>query len=141
MKKTAFRLDADIAGRLTQSIRSKERVQGYTHEYYRYPARFSPIFVQSIIEAFSEPGETILDPFMGGGTTLVEAITCGRHAIGTDINPLAAFVTKVKTTPLRRKELSVIEQWASALCEHLNLHLKPVRDQKWLEGDYQKDLP
>ncbi|MDV2503811.1 MAG: DNA methyltransferase [bacterium] len=141
MNKAALRLDADIAEILVQSIQSKKPVQGYTHEYYRYPARFSPEFVKSVIEAFSKPGETVLDPFMGGGTTLVEAIVSGRHAIGTDINPLAVFLAKVKTTPLQRKDLVVVQKWASALSSKLNLHSTPTRSHKIHDKYYQKDLP
>jgi tRNA G10 N-methylase Trm11 len=46
------------------------------------------------------PGEMVLDPFTGGGTTLVEACSIGRRAIGTDISSIATFTAKVKTAPL-----------------------------------------
>lgn len=45
---------------------------------------------------YSEPGDTILDPFCGSGTVLVEAAVLGRHAVGTDVDPLAVFTTRVK---------------------------------------------
>lgn len=90
-------------------------VTGYTHSFYRYPARFSPQFVRSVIEAFSRPGDTVLDPFMGGGTSAVEALAGGRRFIGSDLNPLATFVTQVKTTPLTRRDTREIELWASSL--------------------------
>jgi len=86
--------------KLLESLRSEDRVQGYTHNFYRYPARFSPLFAGEIISKFSREGDVILDAFMGGGTTIVEAIANGRKAIGFDINPIAYLVTKVKTTPL-----------------------------------------
>jgi hypothetical protein len=41
---------------------------GHTHNFYRYPARFSPQFARAAVEAFSAPGDTVLDPFVGGGT-------------------------------------------------------------------------
>ncbi len=50
---------------------------GLTHGFYRYPARFSPQFARSAIEAFTEPLDTVLDPFMGGGTSAVEALGLG----------------------------------------------------------------
>jgi len=42
------------------------------------------------------PGETVLDPMMGSGTTLVEACTLGAHAIGLDISPFCAFMARAK---------------------------------------------
>lgn len=45
------------------------------HEYYRYPARFSPRFARAVMSAFSSAGDVVLDPFVGGGTVLVEGET------------------------------------------------------------------
>lgn len=41
-----------------------------------------------IIERFTNPGDLILDPFLGGGTTGAAAVSMGRKFIGTDIKPL-----------------------------------------------------
>ncbi|GAI58793.1 unnamed protein product, partial [marine sediment metagenome] len=56
-----------------------------------------------------------LDAFMGGGTTIVEAIANGRNALGIDINPLAYFIAKVKTTPLSARDQERILHWADRL--------------------------
>jgi len=74
-----------------------ETITGLTHDFYRYPARFSPQFAKAVIEAFTRPGEVVLDPFMGGATTLVEAQALGRIGIGLDVNELACFIARVKT--------------------------------------------
>ncbi|HUT59379.1 MAG TPA: DNA methyltransferase, partial [Phycisphaerae bacterium] len=50
-------------------------------------------------------GKTILDPFMGGGTTVVEALRLGCKVIGIDLNPVAWFIVKCETTPVDLKEL------------------------------------
>jgi hypothetical protein len=55
------------------AVQNQQPVTGLTHNFYRYPGRFSPAFARAAIEALSRPGDVILDPFMGGGTTLVEA--------------------------------------------------------------------
>ena len=60
---------------------------------------------------FTRPGEIVLDPFMGGGTTLVEACSLGRKAVGTDISSLATFTAKVKTTPLSENDFKKISDW------------------------------
>ena len=94
-----------------KAFHSTDKVQGYTHDFYKYPARFSPHFVRFILDSLTEPGDYVLDPFMGGGTTIVEAAASGRCAIGSDINHLARFVTKVKTTPLSERDVSEIRRW------------------------------
>src|SRR5215213_9710798 len=48
---------------------------------------------------------------MGGGTTLVEALAHGRRSVGVDLNPLATFVTTVKTTPLSDRDARTIFRW------------------------------
>ena len=94
-----------------EAFHSTDKVQGYTHDFYKYPARFSPKFVRFILDSLTEPGDHVLDPFMGGGTTIVEAAASGRFAIGSDVNRLAKFVTKVKTTPLSGRDISEIRNW------------------------------
>jgi hypothetical protein len=84
----------------------KKTVRGLTHTFYKYPARFSPLFARAVIQLFTEKGDVVFDPFMGGGTTIVEASAMGRHAIGSDINTLALYVSKVKTTPFKPGGLS-----------------------------------
>jgi len=64
--------------------------------------------------ASSNEGDIVLDPFCGSGTTNVEAFLNNRHSVGNDLNPLAALITKVKTTLLTDNEFvfldSVIER-------------------------------
>jgi hypothetical protein len=50
---------------------------------------------------------------MGGGTSVVEGVVAGRHMVGNDLNSLAVFITKVKTTPLHASEITAINQWAA----------------------------
>ena len=94
-----------------RAFHSTAKVHGYTHDFYKYPARFSPHFVRFFLNALTEPGDYVLDPFMGGGTTIVEAAALGRFVIGSDVNRLARFVTRVKTTPLSRRDVLEIRSW------------------------------
>jgi hypothetical protein len=76
------------------------------------------------IEQFSAPGDVVLDPFSGRGTTALEACLAGRVGLGVDLNPLAALLTDVKVAPpayeqtiLRLAELErsyVPARWATA---------------------------
>jgi len=100
---------------LLEALRSCHRVEGLTHNFYRYPARFAPEFAREVIQSFTNEGDCVLDVFMGGGTTIVEAIANGRSALGIDINPLAHFVADVKTTPLSLRDQGKIRHWADGL--------------------------
>jgi DNA modification methylase len=82
------------------ALHSSKPVGGLTHGFYLYPARFPPEIAHSVISAFSRPGDWVLDPFMGGGTSIVEGLAQGRQMLGIDVNALAHFVTTVRTTPL-----------------------------------------
>jgi DNA modification methylase len=72
----------------------------FTHCYHNYPAMMIPQIARRLIKDFAPKGELklIFDPYMGSGTTLVEASLMGINSIGTDINPLAKLISKVKTT-------------------------------------------
>ena len=100
--------------RLKSAAQDSRPIEGLTHNFYRYPARFTPVFARAAIRGFSSPGDLVLDPFMGGGTTVVEAMACRRRIIGTDRNSLALFVTRVKTSPLNSVETRAVERWAEA---------------------------
>jgi DNA modification methylase len=108
----------DISEHLANILQSNEPVKGLTHNFYRYPARFQPEFARAIIEEFSRKGDCIIDPFVGGGTTTIEAIALGRYSLGIDINPLAYFITKTKTTPLSKNDYECIQQWADEIDEN-----------------------
>lgn len=110
---TGAALDTDeLFATIRRAARNTDRVTGLTHCHYKYPARFSPKFVASAIAALTSPGDTVLDPYMGGGTTIVEALGANRRAIGCDINSLAVFVTSVKTAQLSNRDHAAILHWA-----------------------------
>lgn len=98
-----------------EASQDRARVGGLTHNFYRYPGRFSPAFAREAIRYFTGPGELVLDPFVGGGTTLVEAGYLGRKSLGLDVSSLAAFVSKVKTTPLPPHAAERVSKWAERL--------------------------
>jgi modification methylase len=52
-----------------------------------HPAKMLPAVAAYIIRAYTDPGDLVLDPMCGCGTTLVEAVHAARHAVGVDIEP------------------------------------------------------
>jgi DNA modification methylase len=81
---------------------------GYiTHAYHSYPAKFIPQLAGRLIEMYSAVGDLVVDPFMGCGTTLVEAKVRGRTSAGTDINPVAHLISSAKINAL--EPLSITE--------------------------------
>jgi hypothetical protein len=73
-----------------------ERV--HLHGFHTYPARMHPTTAARLVLGFSKgTGATVLDPFCGSGTVLVEAMIAGRRAVGTDLNPLAVLLARLKT--------------------------------------------
>ncbi len=60
---------------------------GESRTQYRHPAAFPEELPRRLIKLFSFPGDTVLDPFLGSGTTCAVAKKLGRRAIGLDIDP------------------------------------------------------
>lgn len=78
-----------------------------SHKAHSFPAKFPPQLPRKFILGLTSPGEVVLDPMMGSGTSLLEAYIHGRQAIGFDIDPLAALLTQVKLECYSVTELSV----------------------------------
>jgi DNA methylase len=93
--------------------------QRYTHYLFRYPAKFHPPVIRALIDEYTRPGDCVLDCFVGSGTLLVEAALSGRSAIGLDVDPVAAFVSRVKARPIAEEKLRA--RW-NELSERLARH-------------------
>lgn len=72
----------------------------HTHGFHTYPAMMIPQVARRLIRMYGQPGQTLLDPFCGSGTSLVEARLAGLNSYGIDLNPLAVLIARVKTTDL-----------------------------------------
>ena len=137
---TRLKLNWRDADTFISAVHSQERVSGLTHDFYKYPARFSPQFCRAAIDVFSAPGDLIVDPFVGGGTTLVESRVNGRLSIGTDISSLASFVSRVKTRVYSVAELAYVEEWFEDLVNWLTVRNKSPQAYGWKEAGYLRNL-
>src|SRR6266446_1595647 len=94
-----------------------------THGMHPYPAKFIPQIPNALIQELSSVGETVADIFCGSGTTLVEALILKRNAVGIDANPLAALISRAKTTCLVEgdaERLESVVQRAGDLAENVS---------------------
>jgi DNA methylase len=135
-----LRLPRAAQAALVAGARDNEPVRGLTHNFYKYPARFSPIFARAAIEAFTQSGDLVLDNHVGGGTTLVEALATGRHAIGVDISALAEFVASVKTMVFTEAELDRLQAWARCLPSAIQVRKSSIYFADDAELGYYKHL-
>ena len=82
--------------------------QYLTHNIHRYSGKFIPQIAGKAIDILSSANDTILDSYMGSGTTLLEAALRERHPIGIDLNPLAVLISRVKNTVVQMDDLQEI---------------------------------
>jgi hypothetical protein len=79
-----------------ESDASNRALRYATHGLFRYFGKFPPILARYLIEEYTRRGETVLDPMIGCGTTAIEALLLGRHAVGMDVHPLSLLLSRVK---------------------------------------------
>lgn len=125
---------------LREAARDSNLVDGLTHSFYRYPARFSPQFAAAAIRLYSNPGDLVLDPFMGGGTSVVEGLIAGRRVFGNDINSLSLFVARVKTTPLTGKMAAAVVQWSKETADCMKYRYPADSLVSYLDDERTKNL-
>ncbi len=77
---------------------SKQRAGHSLHEV-SYRACFKPQLPKFFIDRLTKEGDTVLDPFMGRGTTLMEAVLNNRYAAGCDVNPLSQIMCEPRLDP------------------------------------------
>jgi hypothetical protein len=77
---------------------SRQRAASSLHEI-SYRACFKPQLPRFFIQRLTRPGDTVYDPFMGRGTTVLEAALMGRAPVGCDVNPLSALLVRPRLGP------------------------------------------
>jgi Predicted DNA modification methylase len=83
---------------IIQKNRTKSINQYLTHWIYPYKGKFHPQMIRALLNIIGlKSGDTVLDPFIGSGTTAIEAQLLGINCIGIDISPLCVLQSKVKT--------------------------------------------
>lgn len=106
--------------------------------YHWYPARYVPQLPGILINYFSLPGELVLDPFCGSGTTLLEAFKFGRPAVGIDLTPNAVLMTRAKTTAYERESFC---KYKTDIIAGIEDKLIQARGSKKLETLLLRSIP
>lgn len=91
--------DQKIHGYRVTNLLSTRSLPAKLHSVAPYIGKMRPEIASWAINTVTKPGDTILDPFCGSGTVLLEGWLHGRNVIGTDLNPYAALVTNAKLNP------------------------------------------
>ena len=115
------------------------------HGLHEYKGKFNPQVVRAVLNILNvQPGEKVLDPFCGSGTTLVECSHSGMIGYGIDLNPFAVYLTNAKlqalSTPARGLS-KILENIAIGL-ERIDKHEVEVKDderhrylQSWFDSE------
>ena len=98
--------DLTLIERLTTLTDSQNYDTTYlTHGIHPYAAKYIPQLPNLIVAHHTNERNTVLDPFCGSGTTLLECALLGRKSIGIDAHPIATLISRAKTTALSPEEL------------------------------------
>ena len=122
----------------------RQRTRYSTNGLHEYKGKFNPQIVHSIINILGINNEmTVLDPFCGSGTTLLECQHMGIYSIGIDINPLAVYIANTKITSLGidvshanrvlERICNVAERTNAFECESIDSRISYLK--KWIPLD------
>ncbi len=82
--------------------RTRSVNQYLTHWIYPYRGKFHPQMVRALLNILGAgPGQTVLEPYLGSGTTALEASLLGADCVGVDVSPLCVMLTRVKANSWR----------------------------------------
>jgi len=102
----ALELPLDLpAMALPPEWKDQQRLWGHAfHPMCSYLASFPAALTHAFIARYSRPGDVVLDPFSGRGTTALQACAEGRIGVGNDLNPFAHLLTAAKVQPATKAE-------------------------------------
>ena len=143
--------DSELSAMLAHAIKGAEGpgADSLTHGFHSYPARMHPAVAHHVLTGLGVDGKTVLDPFCGGGTVLVEAMVAGARAVGVDLNPVALRIAETRTAHRKpdsiRRFLATAERVCAASEERVRGRV-PARaplsreEAAWYSGHVLKEL-
>jgi DNA modification methylase len=113
--------------------------QYLTHWFYPYKGKFHPQMIRALINYLQvQPGETILDPFIGSGTTALEAQLLGIDCIGMDISEVCYLISNAKTKSIYYYE--EIQETFKHLESLIDGSKKTIEEEKKFVNDFVESI-
>mgnify|MGYP001080393086 CR=1 FL=1 len=107
-KETDTHKNIEILGDDLTFIRVKEfQRTKHVHRLHPYLGKFIPQLVEVFLRKYFRKGDTILDPFSGSGTALIEANVLGINSVGIELSPFNVSIQRVKT---RKYDIAEVER-------------------------------
>ncbi len=142
--------DADVLVHAWERASAKDP-DFLTHGFHTWPARMHPAIARVVLARLRQRGgaKTMIDPFCGGGTTLIEARVAGLEAVGVDLSPLAVRVADVKTQVRTREERGAFIKLARVVAarseervrDRVKIHVTLPEDElAWWDRHVLKEL-
>lgn len=105
--------DKDLAKLCVTALRHKGQFKRATQGFHTYPARLHPDAAKLLLDALA--GESLADPFCGGGTMLVEGLIAGRRVYGSDLSPIATLVSTARCALLSDDDIEALVKELAAI--------------------------
>ncbi len=118
--------DLPLAEAMAAALGVEEGEQRLTHGFHTYPAGLHADAARDLLALF--PSRSLLDPFCGGGTVLVEGLVSGRRTVGNDLNPTALRVARARTARPSDAELTMFRSASRKLAEAARASREPPPD-------------
>ena len=111
------------------------------HRWFNYKEGFSPVLVEGVFNEYNlDKTAIVCDPFCGAGTTLAVAKAKGMMSIGFEVNPFAAFISRVKTDDYSDKDIAEFQSLLEDLSKIDFTATRDLPENEYLQRIFEKEM-